>query len=322
MRVLLRLPFLSLLGMLLFSSAAWSDVRSEFLETLNADRKQAGLEPVTISPELSKAAEAAIENIVKYGDLPKDAPKSRSMRALIRQAGYPISGFRYPWLASRKTGKGAAWRLLSFETLGLLLMHPESRTIGLAYQAETLRLADGRELRDFWQFVIPHTPPAPYPAPVPDLLKAINKARAEKGAPPLILNAELGKAALSHAQDLVSRRYRGHTSPDGEGPADRVLKTDYRLITVKEILHYGRGTPTGAVDAWDKSPGHAKAMYDPDMVDVGVGYTVGPLRLTDRMYYHVWAAVLAKALPSPPVSSAPAETTGQVDLLVHERSDR
>lgn len=269
-----------------------------FLETVNADRAVIGLEPIAERAELSAAARAGIETMVRSGVPLSKTPPKRGMRTLLEKAGYIPDGYQYLSVQHHKTGRGAAFQVLGMEKSGRHLMHPGTREIGIAYRPEAFELEE-KQVEHFWQVIVPYAPRPPYPNPVPDLLTAMNAARAKKGLNPLTLNEELGKAATAHVRDLVARQYRGHVSPEGDGPKDRVLRTKYRMVRVGEILAYGPDTPEAAIGQWDGSPGHAKIMYDPDFEEVGFAYDVGPLLLRPRLYYHVWGAVLGRALPLP-----------------------
>ncbi len=85
----------------------------------------------------------------------------------------------------------------------------------------------------------------------------------------------LGKAAIRHARDMVSRGYFGHVSPTGSDPLDRALAAGYRggrKISVGENL-LSWSTPLTAaavVEKWMASPPHRRNTLCRCWSDVGI----------------------------------------------------
>jgi uncharacterized protein YkwD len=46
----------------------------------------------------------------------------------------------------------------------------------------------------------------------------VNQKRAEFGEGPLVFDLKLGNVAQKHANDMLSRNYISHNSPEGVGP--------------------------------------------------------------------------------------------------------
>src|SRR5688500_9228738 len=64
-------------------------------------------------------------------------------------------------------------------------------------------------------------------------LDLVNQSREEHGLPPLALEDKLNTAAQAHADDMFTRRYYGHASPEGLTAADRYVTaggSKWRLI--------------------------------------------------------------------------------------------
>ncbi len=142
----------------------------------------------------------------------------------------------------------------------------------------TARAADG------WLVLVAvlieeRTPP---PEPVPgDLesqtLAAVNAARLERGIAPLALDRKLGDVARSHSLDMIRRRFFGHESPDGLGPAERLLDHGIRYSRVAENVHRSRGADdpvATAVEAWLASPGHRELLLSAEFAESAVGVAV------------------------------------------------
>ncbi|MEE2788857.1 MAG: CAP domain-containing protein [Myxococcota bacterium] len=104
---------------------------------------------------------------------------------------------------------------------------------------------------------------------------------------PVMTNEALRCAARAHTIDMVNRAFFDHTSPDGDGPAERALEAGYDWIAVGENIAAGSTTPRDVVDGWLESPGHCQNIMSDSFTELGVGYSprkAGPFR-------HFWTQV-------------------------------
>jgi uncharacterized protein YkwD len=113
------------------------------------------------------------------------------------------------------------------------------------------------------------------------VLCLVNKVRAEHGVSPLIVNADLEKAAEEHCAELISVDYFAHVAPDGETPVDRIEQTGYVPgsevgYVIGENLAWGTyqlSTPESIVKAWVASPGHLANILESRYTETGIGIT-------------------------------------------------
>jgi uncharacterized protein YkwD len=84
------------------------------------------------------------------------------------------------------------------------------------------------------------------------------------------LDAKLAKLARAFARDMLTRRFFGHTDPDGHAFADRLRATGYAFRSAGENIAYHRDEET-AEAALEASPGHRRNMLDPSFTRVGIG---------------------------------------------------
>lgn len=102
------------------------------------------------------------------------------------------------------------------------------------------------------------------------MFNLINEARTQKGLSELEFDLELSAVAAMHAKDMVERNYFAHQTPDGESPADRVLKQNISFKVLGENL-------AGNIDVEDahrmlmNSDGHRANILDGRFGRVGVG---------------------------------------------------
>lgn len=103
------------------------------------------------------------------------------------------------------------------------------------------------------------------------LLDATNKVREAEGSRTLTLNDELNYAAQKKAQDMTTRNYWSHKTPEGNDPWAFINETSYRFNKAGENLAYGFENSDGVVTGWMNSPSHRSNMLDKSFSEVGFG---------------------------------------------------
>lgn len=94
-------------------------------------------------------------------------------------------------------------------------------------------------------------------------------------AAPLAMNEELRCAARNHSMDMAVRGYFSHTSPEGEGPGDRIEAAGYEYSWWGENIAWGYPSPDAVVNGWMNSPGHCANIMRAEFTEIGVGYYSG-----------------------------------------------
>lgn len=108
------------------------------------------------------------------------------------------------------------------------------------------------------------------------LLEATNNARESNNEIDLRLNSNLAKAAQNKANDMVSRNYWAHNTPDGTQPWTFITNAGYEYQKSAENLAYGFSTGSDVVSGWMNSPEHRENILDKAFLDVGFGYANSP----------------------------------------------
>lgn len=153
------------------------------------------------------------------------------------------------------------------------------------------------------------------------LLSGTNAQRS--GETPLTLNSQLAAAAQAKANDMATRDYWSHVTPDGQQPWSFIDATGYNYQAAGENLAYGFGTSSEVIEAWMNSPEHRANILNANYRDVGFGIinianyqNEGPQTLVVAMYAQPMIATTAVAAPSsgnqaalPPVQTAPKPAT-------------
>jgi len=96
-------------------------------------------------------------------------------------------------------------------------------------------------------------------------------------AGPLSMNGELRCAARNHSMDMGTRDYFSHSSPEGEGPGERLNHAGYSPSTWGENIAWGYESPEAVVSGWMGSDGHCANIMNANFTQIGVGYFEGSL---------------------------------------------
>lgn len=108
------------------------------------------------------------------------------------------------------------------------------------------------------------------------LLQETNKVRADKSASALSSNAQLQAAAQAKADDMTTRNYWSHQTPDGKDPWYFIVQNGYAYTKAGENLAYGFDDASQVTNGWLNSPSHRKNMLDNAYKEVGFGIASSP----------------------------------------------
>lgn len=111
---------------------------------------------------------------------------------------------------------------------------------------------------------------------VSGLLADTNTARLHNGIHSLSLNSKLIAAAQAKANDMATRNYWSHYTPEGNPPWVFVTAQGYAYQKLGENLAAGFDTEQATIDGWMASPPHRENMLDPAFSEVGFGYANNP----------------------------------------------
>lgn len=102
------------------------------------------------------------------------------------------------------------------------------------------------------------------------IIEATNKERIKAGLMPLRSNAYLTESAMVKTNDMITRQYFEHDSPDGKAVSDLVLAAGYDYVIVGENLARGNFVDaTDLITEWMNSPGHRANMLSPKYQEIG-----------------------------------------------------
>lgn len=103
------------------------------------------------------------------------------------------------------------------------------------------------------------------------LLVDTNSQRAQAHVPLLTQNAQLDQAAQAKANDMATRNYWSHDTPDGNPPWIFVTNQNYNYQKLGENLAAGFDNEQAAINGWMASPHHKENLLDASFSQVGFG---------------------------------------------------
>ncbi|HSX18014.1 MAG TPA: CAP domain-containing protein [Candidatus Saccharimonadales bacterium] len=153
------------------------------------------------------------------------------------------------------------------------------------------------------------------------LLADTNVARSQNGVAGLNLNDKLDAAAQAKANDMATRNYWSHNTPEGNPPWVFVNAQGYSYQKLGENLAAGFNDEQSTINGWMASPPHRENLLDPAFSDVGFGFANnpnytsaggGPMTIVVAFYGQPQvlaahsSAPAATATPTPPPAQSPA----------------
>lgn len=103
------------------------------------------------------------------------------------------------------------------------------------------------------------------------LLDATNSARLKQGESQLQPDTQLTQAAVAKANDMATKNYWAHNSPDGKTPWAFITAAGYSYSVAGENLAYGFGDGQAVIKAWLNSPEHRANILNANYQQVGFG---------------------------------------------------
>ena len=108
------------------------------------------------------------------------------------------------------------------------------------------------------------------------LLADTNIQRAADNESALNLNDKLTAAAQSKANDMVTRNYWSHDTPDGKQPWSFMTAAGYSYQLAGENLAYGFSDADAVTNGWMNSPKHRANILNAEYQEVGFGIASSP----------------------------------------------
>lgn len=265
-----------------------ADASLAILDEINALRRQHGLAPVRLEPRLTVEARAHARDMARQDYLDTRLPNGDKFETRLNRAGYNYKRMFVQLAAGFPTPLGVVARWASHKATRRQLLDKRFADVGLGYAAK--RVSRNTERLDhFWVLTLTEPSTAFRGDWRREILRRVNAFRSGHGLGPLRIDRRLSVAAQHHADDMASRDYFDHISPDGGTHGERASRAGYRWRMVLENLAAGQPTPAEAVEGWKDSPGHRRAMLNPEIREMGIGYAYLPQDRGQVKAVHYWA---------------------------------
>ncbi len=111
-----------------------------------------------------------------------------------------------------------------------------------------------------------------------------NEERKDVGLPELTESETLNQAALLKAQDMASKSYFAHYSPDGTSPWAWFTKAGYEYKKAGENLAVNFKDSKTVVNAWMDSPTHKANIIKDGYTEIGIGIAEGEYKGKKAMF--------------------------------------
>lgn len=96
-----------------------------------------------------------------------------------------------------------------------------------------------------------------------------NAERTKAGSPTVTLSQPLNSSSKLKCDDMVTRDYFEHNTPEGKEPWVFIEQSNIDYDTAGENLANGFDSAESVVVGWMKSPGHKRNLLDPTYSEVG-----------------------------------------------------
>ena len=107
------------------------------------------------------------------------------------------------------------------------------------------------------------------------LISLTNQARTKAGLPKLNQNAKLSQAATLKSQDIISKDYFAHNSPEGLNSWYWFREVNYSYRVAGENLAIDFNDSESLFTAWMNSPTHKANIMDPKFAEIGIAAVPG-----------------------------------------------
>lgn len=166
-------------------------------------------------------------------------------------------------------------------------------------------------------------------AVLPAILSSLtNEERQSQNLSTLSVNPILVKAAEQKAEDMATKGYFAHTSPEGKTPWYWLEKVGYRYQYAGENLAINFTDSKDVTNAWMASPTHRANIVKDKYTEVGTGIAVGIFEGKETVFV---AQIYANPLKEPQVTKTETaktniqipttnETEKEIDVLGAEAS--
>jgi hypothetical protein len=125
-----------------------------------------------------------------------------------------------------------------------------------------------------------------------------NEYRTEAKLSPLVISKQLTESAQAKADDMATKAYFAHNTPEGATPWTFFDSVGYSYTTAGENLALTNQSASSVADGWFNSPGHRANLLSSAFAEVGYGIAFAPtFSYKNVTYSNVYLVAAHYALP-------------------------
>ncbi|WP_141578159.1 CAP domain-containing protein [Actinomadura sp. WMMA1423] len=244
---------------------------NSFASEVGSRRSRSGLPPVTLDGRLTAAAQAHAAAMAAQRRLDADGPDGMSVFDQVTLHGYVYLTIDEQFVSGPRSLEEFTRYYLDGGQAVDALRNGELCDVGIGHAT-----GRGRD-RDLYWTILWAAPfsPAGRSRFAAEVVSLTNAHRAAHGLRPLADDPWLTAAAQAYSEDMVTRRFYSHTSPEGTQPWDRARAAGSTHLGIGENIACGQRSPAEVVQGWMDSPGHRANILKPDFTHIGVGFQGG-----------------------------------------------
>lgn len=141
-----------------------------------------------------------------------------------------------------------------------------------------------------------------------EILNLVNRARAQAGAPALVINGALVAAAQRHSDDMAFAERLSHVGSDNSQFWERAAEVGYVMSAGAEnVLSRFDTNANGVYEQWRSSEAHNQNMLNPAFQEVGIAYQMGA---DGQFYFTMVLGAREGFIPAPIASPTPFSVGG------------
>jgi len=268
-------------------------MRAAILARFNRMRPEGKL--LSLSPTLSRVAQARAEDFARFSRNPSDAPLAQAEAAATREGYEPRLLAEVLITGERNLESMLDETLHGDSALAQEIAREPNRDlgVGMALRSEDPPLYVFLFAASWVDFLKDKRAEFSDLARVRrELLERVNRERALRRLPLLRPNPRLDIAAQNHAEDMLARAYYGHTSPEGATALERSKAAGYTPQFVGENIAEGQETYDRVVADWMASAAHREHILSRVFSDIGSGVAVGA---NARGHEILWVQVFGRS---------------------------
>lgn len=260
-----------------------TDKPADALARINAFRIEHDLTPLRMEARLATMARDQARDMVEKQYFGTRSPSGKSLKSRLSDVGYAYRQATQQVAAGFPDGRAVAENWIRRGDSREVLLNAALTEAGIGYAHRGQGALD-----HYWVITVAEPTRQAVAGWQDDILRLVNRYRAGQGLKALSLDQALNRAAQGHADDMATRDYFDHVTPNGRTVGDRATAAGYRWQAILENLAAGQQDPAEVVDGWIRSPSHRRAMLAPDIDDAGIGYRFAARDTGQTQQYHYW----------------------------------